>query len=123
MHSELRRDEAMAVLRDGGVGFVRRDALTSFYANFEVIPHPDDVLVEVTFNPEWVDLGGLGETDVVVFWGATDEVARCLAEFLGEFDVELCLADARDQVAAKLFGAEPRQVTSVDLVSPWASMD
>lgn len=54
------------LLNDGAVGFVDRGRDASFYVLFDAIHRSSDLLIEMTFNPEYVDLGGIDPTDVVL---------------------------------------------------------
>ncbi len=56
------------ILSGGAVGLVAKEH-KPFYLNFELLsPNGEDLCVEVTFNPEFVDFDG-APTDVVVGWG------------------------------------------------------
>lgn len=76
-------------------------------------------LVEVTFNPEWVDLGGPDPTDWVVSGGQREEAAAWLRDFLIEYRIELCPPFSEEKVKERLFALESPEVSAIDLRSPW----
>ncbi|NYF30185.1 hypothetical protein [Microbacterium sp. JAI119] len=111
------------IIREGAIGFVRRGSSNSFYARFESIPGDDGVLVEITFNPEFVELGGPDPTDVVVCWGDLARVSAWLDEFLNGLEVEWSPRHLRRQLELILFGAEAKQMTRFDPDDPWDVAD
>ncbi|MCM3778174.1 hypothetical protein [Microbacterium hydrocarbonoxydans] len=107
------------ILNDGAVGFVDRGRDASFYVLFDTIHRSSDLLIEMTFNPEYVDLGGIDPTDVVLHWGKVSEVERWIEEFLIEFRVELCPVSLRSTAEERLFGAGARDIRIFDPSMPW----
>ncbi|WP_435744010.1 hypothetical protein [Microbacterium sp. PMB16] len=90
-----------------------------FYVRFEVVDGPDDILVEVTFNPEFVDLGDADPTDVIVHWGSRADVQIWLQELLGDLRVVLCPPELESVARTRLFGGEASHVANVDPTDPW----
>ncbi|WP_337000670.1 MULTISPECIES: hypothetical protein [unclassified Microbacterium] len=111
------------IMREGAIGFVRRDNSNSFYARFETIPGDDGALVEITFNPEFVDLGGPDPTDIVVYWGDVVRVSAWLGDFVESLEFEWSPGPLRSQLDLVLFGAEAEQMTRFDLDNPWDLAD
>jgi len=119
MRHESNTARIRMLLNDGAVGFVDRGHDASFYVLFDAVHRSSDLLIEMTFNPEYVDLGGIDPTDVVLHWGKVSEVERWIREFLAEFQVELCPASLRSRAEERLFGAGARDIQIIDPSTPW----
>ncbi|MFB8190135.1 hypothetical protein ACFC14_12465 [Microbacterium sp. NPDC055988] len=78
-----------------------------------------DVLIEVTFNPELAVLDPPHPTDVLVFWGDRTEVSERVSALLAEFVVELCPLPQEKEADSYLFRTGEDEVQVIDPESPW----
>lgn len=112
-------DEAVNRILDfGAVGIAAPPQLAPFYVHFYLVDI-EPPFVEVTFNPEWVDLGGLDPTDWVTSGGQREKTAAWLRDFLIDYRIELCPPSSEEKAKERLFARESPDVSAIDLRSPW----
>lgn len=109
------------IMSSGGIGVARRYSPDAFYIWFCPLDPvgEGEVMLEVTFNPETLVIGEI-ETDVLVHWGATDEVSGWLDQLLSEVPVELCPLADEPRLREVLFGENSMEIERVDSAKPWA---
>ncbi|WP_136025838.1 MULTISPECIES: hypothetical protein [unclassified Microbacterium] len=116
-------DAVTRILAGGAIGFSRTADWGPFYLKFVTESRPQDVLIEVTFNPEFVVLDPPHPTDVLVCWGDRNEVSERISALLAEFVVELCPLPQEKEADSYLFRTGADEVQVIDPESPWRFTD
>ena len=120
--AEGQRRFARRLVENGGVCFARAATPTPFYIRVErlegAVAPKEDVLLEVTFNPEFVVLSGL-RTDLVVEWGPPAQLEDWLLSLLDGLDAERCPPHLEMKVTQTLFGPGSANCESIDRDDPW----
>lgn len=109
------------VLTHGALGLARRAVVAPFYVYFERIEGAPDCLLEVKFNPEWVELSPGEETDVILLYGSVDQVRSGVESLIDDFGIELCPVSVEVELVERFFGSERSEAASISLNNPWGS--
>ena len=99
----------------GGVGFARAISAGYYFRveRFEGATARDgDVLLEVTFNPEFVAIDHY-RTDLLVEWNTPAKLEDWLVEWLRDLDGELCPPELAARATEFLFGPNSTNQESI----------
>lgn len=120
--AEGQRMLARRLVEDGGVCFASAATPTPFYLRVErlegAVEREEDVLLEVTFNPEFVVLSGI-RTDLVVEWGPPAELEDWLLRLLDGLGAAPCPPHLEMKANQMLFGPGSANRDSIDRDDPW----
>jgi len=112
-------DSAVERILSGGAIGVATASGRAFYVHFEMLGSvPDDLCVEVTFNPEWVTIDK-DPTDLIVQCASRRELRAWLKSLVRELSIELCPLPVEVDLRRLLFGPLSRDQGVIDADRPW----